>query len=407
MLSNVLLESRGVSKTYTGISNPWAALLHALFPRIAPKSDEHTVLEDIDLIISRGETVGIIGRNGAGKTTLLGILGGVIQATGGIVKRHGKIATLLGLTAGFNHDFSGRENAYLFCSIHGLSKTEAGKLLPRIEGFADLGEYFDLPLRTYSSGMQSRLAFSCAVHVSADVIIIDETLAVGDANFKLKCYDKIKEMQAMGQTFLLVSHSQNLVANYCTRVIVLESGKEVFDGDTVEGLEIYKKIRLAAQSLNFKKSRIHKSKQEENLERKLLLSNFNYDEKITDGGRKVGVVSAVLSTKDTIASPAINWGIRTSQGIIVSQFDGIERGNMPLLQNGQSRNIEFIFDLIMQPGRYYLSATTYELNADIAIPQETYQNVLSFDVAGEHGGGIVNLNMQLKVHSNIAVPHSD
>jgi ABC-type methionine transport system ATPase subunit len=239
------------------------------------------------------------------------------------------------------------------------------------------------------------------------VIIIDETLAVGDANFKLKCYDKIKEMQAMGQTFLLVSHSQNLVANYCTRVVVLESGKEVFDGDTIEGLEIYKKIRLAAQSLNFKKSRIHKSRQEDNLERKLLLSNFNYDEKITDDGRKVGIVSAVLSAKGTIVSPAINWGIRTSQGIIVSQFDGIDRGNMPLLQNGQSRNIEFIFDLIMQPGRYYLSATTYELNADIAIPQETYQNVLSFDVAGEHGGGIVDLNMQVKVHSNIAVPHSD
>ena len=187
-----------------------------------------------------------MGRNGAGKTTLLGILGNVIEPTEGTVERFGRIATLLGLTAGFNPNFTGRENAYLFCSIQGLSRRQTDERITNIEAFADLGRYFELPLRTYSSGMQSRLAFACAVHVAADLIIIDETLAVGDANFRMKCYDRIRQMKQEGQSFLLVSHNQNLLANFCTRGIVLEGGKKVFDGVTIEAVEVYKRIRTEA-----------------------------------------------------------------------------------------------------------------------------------------------------------------
>jgi ABC-type polysaccharide/polyol phosphate transport system ATPase subunit len=220
MSSDVILRARNLSKVYAGSLHPTAALRMALFNSTGSKLDQYPVLNGIDLEIRRGETVGIMGRNGAGKTTLLGILGNVIQESEGAVERFGKIATLLGLSAGFNPNFSGRENAYIFCSIQGMAKKETDLQIANIENFAALGQYFEMPLRTYSSGMQSRLAFACAVHVQADLIIIDETLAVGDANFRMKCYDRIREMKSSGQTFLLVSHSQNLVANYCTRGVV-------------------------------------------------------------------------------------------------------------------------------------------------------------------------------------------
>ncbi|HSV80316.1 MAG TPA: ATP-binding cassette domain-containing protein, partial [Ramlibacter sp.] len=150
MSSEILLRATGIEKVYTGTRHPLATLRQALFGTPAQAADRYPVLSSIDLTISRGETVGIMGRNGAGKTTLLGILGNVIQPTAGKVERFGRIATLLGLTAGFNPNFSGRENAYLFCSIQGLTRQETDARIDRIEAFADLGRYFDLPLRTYS-----------------------------------------------------------------------------------------------------------------------------------------------------------------------------------------------------------------------------------------------------------------
>ncbi len=243
MSSDLLLRATGLSKVYAGSKKPLSTLRHALFGTETASADQFLVLSDIDIEIRSGETVGIMGRNGAGKTTLLGILGNVIQPTTGTVERNGRIATLLGLTAGFNPNFSGRENAYLFCSIQGIDRARTDLRIGAIEAFADLGRYFEMPLQSYSSGMQSRLAFACAVHVDANLIIIDETLAVGDANFRMKCYDRIRQMKEDGQTFLLVSHNQNLVANFCTRGIVLEGGRKVFDGTTFDAVECYKRVR--------------------------------------------------------------------------------------------------------------------------------------------------------------------
>ena len=143
MSSDLLLHARGLGKTYTGTKHPFATLRHALFGSPGDSGDEYPVLHDINLDVRRGETVGIMGRNGAGKTTLLGILGNVIQPTTGVVERYGRIATLLGLTAGFNANFTGRENAYLFCSIQGVTRQQTDSRMDAIESFADIGRYFD------------------------------------------------------------------------------------------------------------------------------------------------------------------------------------------------------------------------------------------------------------------------
>jgi len=397
MSSDLLLRATGLSKVYSGSTHPLATLRHALFGIAADAADEYPVLDSITLDIRRGETVGIMGRNGAGKTTLLGILGDVIQQTDGTVERFGRIATLLGLTAGFNPNFTGRENAYLFCSIQGLSRRQTDDRIADIEAFADLGRYFELPLRTYSSGMQSRLAFACAVHVAADLIIIDETLAVGDANFRMKCYDRIRQMKQEGQSFLLVSHNQNLVANFCSRGIVLEGGKKVFDGSTVEAVEVYKRIRTEAMGDTDLKGKLLKTASTlSTLPNEVVLENFSLSERYIDG-RPYGVVAADLRVKRSIDNITLNFGIRNHDGIAVCAWDGARAGRIVrFLKAGDRRSIEMMFCKRLLPGRYFVSCIVHEIVGDVTKPQSIYQNFLSFEVGGSDVmSGIVDLEMSI------------
>lgn len=400
MSSDVLLSATGISKVYSGTKHPMATLRRALFNAGRDESDEYPVLSDINLEVRRGETVGIMGRNGAGKTTLLGILGNVIQPTSGSISRSGRIATLLGLTAGFNPNFSGRENAYIFCSIQGLTREETDSRIDAIEAFADLGRYFDLPLRTYSSGMQSRLAFACAVHVAADLIIIDETLAVGDANFRMKCYDRIRQMKVDGQAFLLVSHNQNLVANFCTRGVVLDGGRKVFDGTTQEAVEVYKRIRTEAMGDDELKGKVLKQKNPSQLNREAEMKDFRLEEG-QSGGEKYGIVHALLKANRTIEHVAISFGIKNQEGIVVCVWDAVRAGEvLGRIGEGEEMKLAFKFVKRLLPGKYYVSCTVNELIGDVTKPICLYQNFMSFDVSGSNVmAGIADLAMGMDVKS--------
>lgn len=187
-------------------------------------------LEDVSFGIAAGETVGIIGRNGSGKSTLLQIIVGTLQPSTGSVHVNGRISALLELGAGFNPDFSGRENVYLAGAIIGIGSSEMSKLMPVIEKFAEIGEFIDQPVKTYSSGMYVRLAFSVAIHVSPDILVVDEALAVGDTAFQSKCLTRIRKMQSEGVSIILVTHSTNTLLEYCDRGIYLRKGVMVMDG---------------------------------------------------------------------------------------------------------------------------------------------------------------------------------
>jgi len=187
-------------------------------------------LQDVSFSIAPGETVGIIGRNGSGKSTLLQIIVGTLQACAGAVQVKGRVSALLELGAGFNPEFTGRENVYLAGAILGMGAGEMEKLMPVIEGFADIGEFIDQPVKTYSSGMYVRLAFSTAIHVSPDILVVDEALAVGDTAFQTKCLTRIRKMQYEGVSIILVTHSTNTLLEYCDRGIYLRHGRVVVDG---------------------------------------------------------------------------------------------------------------------------------------------------------------------------------
>lgn len=193
-------------------------------------------LHNISLDIESGTTVGLVGHNGSGKSTLLKVIGGIIQPTSGTVKRRGRIAALLELGAGFHPDLTGRENVYLNAAILGLSRRETDRYFDDIVEFSEIGEFIDSQVKFYSSGMYVRLAFSVAIHVDPDLLLVDEVLAVGDEPFQRKCMEKIQQFQREGRTIIFVSHSAEQVSQLCDRVIVLDHGRMIFDGGTDEGI---------------------------------------------------------------------------------------------------------------------------------------------------------------------------
>ncbi len=236
-MADTIIRFKNVSKTYILYKNDQARF-KALF--IKPRNPKtNRALNDVSFEIKRGESVGIVGDNGAGKSTLLKMITGVAFPDEGEIFVDGKVAALLELTAGFSMEMTGRENIYLKGYILGLEDDYIKEIEEKIIEFAELGDYIDQPVRTYSSGMKMRLGFAINVNIEPDVLVIDEALAVGDASFKRKCKDKIKEIIEAGTTVLYVSHTASSVKEICPRSIYLRKGAVIFDGDTEETLKVY------------------------------------------------------------------------------------------------------------------------------------------------------------------------
>jgi ABC-type polysaccharide/polyol phosphate transport system ATPase subunit len=199
-------------------------------------------LDDVSLHVQPGETVGIVGRNGAGKSSTLRVLAGIIPLQGGRARCGGQVVSLLELGAGFGRDFSGRENILLNGALHGLTRAQIEARMEAIIAFSELGDFIEVPVKTYSSGMFVRLGFAIAAHLDADVLLIDEVLAVGDEAFQRKCEAQIARQIEAGTTLVLVSHDASLIERTCARVVVLDDGRVVFDGPTTAGMPFYHRL---------------------------------------------------------------------------------------------------------------------------------------------------------------------
>ncbi|MBE5805371.1 MAG: ABC transporter ATP-binding protein [Clostridiales bacterium] len=208
------------------------------------KKEKRQILNNININIKKGETVALIGVNGSGKSTLLKLMTQIIYPNKGTIETKGKLTSLLELGAGFHPDFSGRENIYFNASIFGLTRKEIDDRLEQIIEFSELQEYIDNPVRTYSSGMYMRLAFSVAINVDAEILLIDEILSVGDQHFQEKCFDKMRQLKKEGKTMVFVTHSMESVKQLCDRAIWLYDGQVKMDGNTNEVVDEY--IRVTA-----------------------------------------------------------------------------------------------------------------------------------------------------------------
>ncbi|GGE09756.1 ABC transporter ATP-binding protein [Marinithermofilum abyssi] len=200
---------------------------------------EFTALNDVSFSIKKGESFAIIGKNGAGKSTLFKTLSGIIYPDSGDIQINGKVAPLIELGAGLSRDLTGAENIRLNCAIFGLDKERIEEVYPKIVEFSELEEFIHTPVKFYSSGMKARLGFSIAIHIDADIILIDEVLAVGDKDFKKKCYAKMEELRDSGKTLVIVSHSLKPLRKICDRALILERGKVVEIGEINEMIDKY------------------------------------------------------------------------------------------------------------------------------------------------------------------------
>lgn len=239
MAKNICIIVKDVSKSFRIYHDKGHTLKETLIRSTKTSYEKRLVLDGINLEIEKGKTVGLIGRNGSGKSTLLKLLTGIIYADSGDISTTGKVSSLLELGAGFHPDFSGKDNIYINASIFGLSKNEIDRRYDQIVRFSELENYIDNPVRTYSSGMYMRLAFSVAINVDADILFVDEVLAVGDANFQKKCLDKIKELRIQGKTIVLVTHDLSAVEKICDEAIWLEQGRIIEQGSPKRIIDKY------------------------------------------------------------------------------------------------------------------------------------------------------------------------
>ena len=239
-MSDIVIEFDHVTKTYKLFKNDKRRLLHTFIKKI--KYKEKKAVNDVSFEVGRGESVALFGKNGAGKSTILKMITGVTFPSSGEITVNGRVSALLELTSGFDPEFTGRENIYLKGQLLGLKNSEIESLEDEIVKFAEIEEYIDQPVRTYSSGMKARLGFSINVNIRPEILIVDEALSVGDEEFKNKCIKKVNEIiNKDNVTLLFVTHSTHMAKEFCKRGIVMENGKKTFDGSIGDAIARYSK----------------------------------------------------------------------------------------------------------------------------------------------------------------------
>jgi lipopolysaccharide transport system ATP-binding protein len=259
MSSDISIQVQNLGKRYEIYSSPRDRLKQFILPparrligrNSATYYQEHWALKDISFDVKKGEAFGIVGRNGSGKSTLLQLITGTLAPTVGSVKTQGRIAALLELGSGFNPEFTGRENVYLNGMLLGMTREQVNERFDAIAAFADIGEYLEQPVKTYSSGMLVRLAFAVQVQIDPDILIVDEALAVGDALFQKRCFSRIEKLISDGVTLLFVSHDQESVRTLTHRAVLLKAGQEVLVGSSSEVLLCYRKLLHDEESAYF------------------------------------------------------------------------------------------------------------------------------------------------------------
>ena len=242
MQNDIAITVADVSKKFRLFSSPHERFIEALHPLRKQLHREFWAVREVSFEVAKGEIIGVLGQNGSGKSTLLQIICSVMQATTGQVQVNGKVSALLELGAGFNPEFTGRENVILNGAIQGFSRQQMLDKMPAIETFAEIGEHFDQPVKTYSSGMFVRVAFAAAIHVEPDILVVDEALSVGDAKFQHRCFQRIREFVTQGKTILFVSHSVDTVLRLCSRGLVMEHGRLCFDGPVAAAVNLYQNL---------------------------------------------------------------------------------------------------------------------------------------------------------------------
>ncbi len=400
-----------VSKTYRLYRSPRDRLKEALLPGKKTYHQPFDALSNVSLEIMPATTVGIIGRNGSGKSTLLQCICGIIPPTSGAVHVNGRIAALLELGAGFNPEFSGRDNLYMNAAILGLTREQVDQRLDQILSFADIGDYIDQPVRTYSSGMYVRLAFSIAIHVDPEILIVDEALAVGDIHFQARCFDRFHQFREQGVTVIFVTHDLNMVTRYCDHAYLLSHGRLVAQGKPRDVVADYRKLETGYQVLD-------EVNADEEAAHVFDLNPYevrygNNKAEITDGGiyGQNGEALQVLHTgeryrislqvkfEQPITDPVFAFTIKDVRGTDIAgtntHFSEVHTGEF---YAGEVVRIYFDQNISLNAGDYLLSFGCVSLAGGELEIYDRRHDYISFQVVSEKASvGIVDLGSAIEI----------
>jgi lipopolysaccharide transport system ATP-binding protein len=395
----VLLQN--VSKLYRLYQNPSDRIRELIsFPSKILHHD-FWALREISFSVEKGETLGIVGPNGCGKSTLLQIICGILQPTTGRVVARGRVAALLELGAGFNREFTGRENVLLNGEIMGLGRATIERALPSIQAFADIGEFFERPVKEYSTGMYVRLAFATAIHVEPDILVVDEALAVGDAVFANRCVRKFQELRERKITVLFVSHDLGLVKQLSDRAILLVSGRIHAQGDPNQVINQYIGLVLEKQRADAEPREAgrltagfrHGDRTSEILDVQLLDANGERVKAVASGEPVRVRVRGVFH--EAKANPMVGILIRNRIGMdVYGTNTHVEQIALGEFEAGDELDLEFRFECWLAPQQYTLTVATQ--NAD-GSSHDWLDDVLAFEVVDARGlAGVVNLRAKVE-----------
>ncbi len=377
-MNDIVINVKNLKKTYKLYDNPMDRMKESLSITHKNYHKQYNALNDISFNIRRGQTVGIIGTNGSGKSTLLKILTGVLSKSSGNVEVNGRISALLELGAGFNMEYTGIENVYLNGTMMGYSKEEMNDRLENIIDFADIGDFINQPVKTYSSGMFARLAFAVAINIDPDILIVDEALSVGDIFFQAKCYRKFEEFKKKGKTILFVTHDMSSIIKYCDETILLNKGQFIAKGKSVEMVDIYKKILVNQYNPETDKdvisvdsnevgSIVWKDKMQYN-PNKIIYGNkkaeiidfalIDNKEKINNSIEKFTEFSVKMKIKfnETVENPIYAFTIKDLKGTDITGTNTmIEEVDTGTKRSGEVVTVTFTQEMNLQGGSYLLS----------------------------------------------------
>ena len=371
-----IIDIKHLNKVYNLYDKPIDRLKEVLSPTHKSYQREHYALNDISLEIKKGESVGIVGKNGSGKSTLLKIITGVLNPTSGEINVKGKISALLELGAGFNPEYTGIENIYLNGTMMGYSKAEMDEKVDDIIAFADIGDFINQPVKTYSSGMFARLAFAVSINVEPEILIVDETLSVGDTRFQIKCMDKMKEMMEGGTTVLFVSHDINAIRRFCTKCVWINEGrlKEIGSVNTVS--DHYMDFLKILDVENERKKEEHVSEIEfipknnvvaEVVEFKVLnIKNEIIDTMYYDETIKIRMVYDVYD--ETIKNPVLGVAIRSCDDKYINGLNTLlDNKKIPWKYGRNQMVLEYVDGILALSGKYYFDVALFEQTATVPI----------------------------------------
>ena len=421
----IAIEIKNLTKEYKMYPTKKDRLIEAIFPGV----ERHTTfraMDNLNLEVKKGEILGILGKNGAGKSTLLKMVTGVVTPTSGEIKTNGKISSLLELGTAFNMELTGIENIYQHGQVMGLTNEQIEERKQEIIDFADIGEHLYQPVKTYSSGMFARLAFSCAINVDPEILIVDEVLSVGDMAFQLKCFKKFEQFKKAGKTILFVTHSITDVLKNCTRTIIISSGKKIFDGGVKEGVEKYKKIIVGLDDTNESKENKKEVSLESNFKKEKAKdtwkSHFTQNNKIIEYGNGQAEVidygifdengnylqsidnakNVILKSKirfnDTINEPIFTMTLKDFNGLEVCGTNTlIEKIATGKYQKGDIVEVSFKTRLQVAPNKYTLSfsCTHFKPNGELEVLNRKYDALLVEIISSKEHVGILSLDTEI------------